>query len=312
MKYSLMISCMMVCAMAFGQANISVDRTTIQIGDQVKATIELYSSMGGDWINKKKIWPDSIKGIEVVSGPDTTAKNTGGLVASWNLSFFDTGYVRIPKLPVLLRHDGRIDTFYTEEIPILVLAVEPDSSGLLAIKDIYVHPFSILYYKRYIPHALVLLLLIAGLVYWWKKRKAKAALPVYVPPPPAPHEWAYTALDELAAKRLWQSGEVKEHYSLLTEILRGYLERRFNIHAMEQTSDEIIAQLQSLNLSTRTLQDTASLLSISDLIKFAKADPGIDLHAEAIERVKTFVKETTLAVLSSVEPETKQDNGPVA
>jgi hypothetical protein len=308
MRYGLMMACLVWCALAFGQANLTVDRTTIRIGDQVRATIELYSSMGGEWINKKNIWPDSIKGIEVVSGPDTTAKNTGGLEAAWSLSFFDTGYVRIPKLPVVLQHQGRTDTFYTEEIPILVLAVEPDSSGLLAIKDIYVHPFSILFYKKYIPHALVVLLLLIGLWYWWKKRKKKEAEPVYVPPPPAPHEWAYAALDELAAKRLWQSGEVKEHYSLLTAILREYLERRFNIHALEQTSDEIIDQLQSLKLSKRTLEDTASLLSISDLIKFAKADPGIDLHAEAIERVKVFVKETTIAALSITEPETPKEN----
>lgn len=94
--------------------------------------------------------------------------------------------------------------------------------------------------------------------------------------------------------RLWQKGEVKEHYSLLTGILRGYLERRFKIHALEQTSDEIIAQLSTLHLNEGTLHDTKSLLSIADLIKFAKADPGVDIHEDAIERVKTFIKETTI------------------
>jgi len=311
MRVRLLMLSLMIHTLSFGQAALTVDKTTIQIGDQVKATVELYSSMGGVWVNKNKIWPDSIKGIEIASGPDTTAENTGGLVASWNLSFFDTGYVRIPKLPVALRHNGRIDTFYTDEIPILVLPVEPDSSGLLKIKDIYIHPFSALFYKRYIPHALGILLLIAGLIYWWKRRKNKAPVPVYVPPPPAPHEWAYAALDELAAKRLWQSGEVKEHYSLLTGVLRGYLERKFDIHALEQTTDVIIAQLQSLQLSQGTLEDTASLLSISDLIKFAKADPGIDLHAEAIERVRNFVKETTIAALTPADAQQANEDGPL-
>ncbi len=312
MKYFLVISCMTMGMSAFGQASLTVDRTTIRIGDQVKATIELRGDMGGEWINKNKIWPDSMKGIEVVNGPDTTAKNTGGLVATWTLSFFDTGYVRIPKLPVTLQHQGRVDTFYTEDIPIKVAAVEPDSSGLLAIKDIYKHPFSIGYYKKYIPHALGLLALITALVYWWRRRKAKAPQPVYVPPPPAPHEWAYAALDELAAKRLWQGGDIKEHYSLLTGILRGYLERRFKIRALEQTSDEIISQLQSIHLSPATLKDTESLLSIADLIKFAKADPGIDIHAATIERVRAFVKETTIAFLSNTEPTTTEGDESVA
>jgi len=309
MKYGLMMACMMVCALVFGQAKLTVDRTTVQIGDQVKAIIQMNPGSAGKWVNMKTIWPDSIKGIEIASGPDTTIAKTYGIAAAWNLSFFDTGYVRIPKLAVAWQHDGQVDTLFTDEIPILVLAVEPDSSGLLAIKDIYVQPFSILFYKKYIPHALAVLLLIFGLWYWWKKRKkAKEPVPEFIPPPPLPHEWAYSALDELAARRLWQSGEVKEHYSLLTGILREYLERRFNIHALEQTSDEIIAQLQSLDLSKRTLEDTASLLSISDLIKFAKADPGVDLHAQAIDRVRIFVKETTMSTVTTIEPETQKEN----
>jgi hypothetical protein len=309
MRYGLMLTCIMGCALAFGQAKLTVDRNTVQIGDQVKATIQMNPGSAGKWVNMKTIWPDSIKGIEIASGPDTTIAKTYGIAAAWNLSFFDTGYVRIPKLPVAWEHDGQVDTLFTDEIPILVLAVEPDSSGLLAIKDIYVQPFSLLFYKKYIPHALAVLLVIFGLWYWWKKsQKAKEPVPEYIPPPPLPHEWAYAALDELAAKRLWQSGEVKEHYSLLTGILREYLERRFNIHALEQTSDEIIAQLQSLELSKRTQEDTVALLSIADLIKFAKADPGVDLHAQAIDRVRIFVKETTMSIVATTEPETQKEN----
>lgn len=309
MRLRLMVSCMLMYAWSIGQVQMTVDRTTISIGDQVKATLELFSSMNGQWINKQTIWPDSMKGIEVVSGPDTTAPNTGGLEATWALSFFDTGYVRIPRLPVALRHNGKLDTFYTEEIPILVLSIEPDSSGLLSIKEIYEQPFSLFFYKRYIPHALIILLVVGAFWYWMRKGRQKQAVPVYIPPPPAPHEWAYAALDELAERRLWQGGDVKEHYSLLTGILRGYLERRFGIRALEQTSDEIIEQLKTLQLSNNTLQDTASLLSIADLIKFAKADPGIDLHAQAIERVRTFVKETTMVTLASAETQITNSDG---
>jgi len=307
MKYRLLLIGMMMYVLSSAQVQMTVDRTTIQIGDQVKATIEILNVMGGNWVNKHTIWPDSVKGLEVVSGPDTTAKNTGGLEATYALSFFDTGYVQIPKLPVAIRHNGTVDTFYTQEIPILVLAVEPDSTGLLAIKDIYEQPFSLLFYKRYIPHAIIILLIIGGLWYWLRKRKQKPVIVEYVAPPPTPHEWAYAALDELAAKRLWQSGEIKEHYSLLTGILREYLERRFGIRALEQTSDQVISQLNDLRLSDKTLQDTTTLLSISDLVKFAKANPGIDLHAEAIERVRTFVKETTIASLAAVETKTNSD-----
>ncbi len=301
MRFPLTVLCLFSVAVMVGQADIYVDKTRIRIGDQVRATIDLLSDLNGTWVNREHIWPDSMKGIEVVSGPEESKEQPGKMIAIWTLAFFDTGYVRIPKLPVLVQHQGRVDTFYTQDIPIQVLAVEPDSSGLLAIKDIYAQPFSITFYKKYIPHLLGALLLAAGLWYWWKKRKKAPPSAPPGPPPPQPHEWALAALDQLAAQRLWQAGEVKEHYSRLTAILREYLERRFNIHALEQTSEEIIGQLKSLQLTTPLLQDTEELLSVADLIKFAKADPGIDLHAATVERVRAFVKETTIAQETAID-----------
>lgn len=307
MRSSLMMLIMLSCGFAKGQATISVDRAEIKIGDQLKATVELMSSMGGYWVNKDRMFPDSMQGIELVGGPDTSAANTGGLVATYTLAFFDTGYVRIPSLPVVLRHHGRLDTFYTDAIPIKVDPVEPDSSGLLSIKDIYEEPFNLLYYKKFIPHAIVVLIALAAFIYWWSKRKKPVEEIVMVLPPLTPHQWAYDELKALEAKRLWQSGEVKEHYSLLTGILRGYLERRFEIHALEQTSDVIIAQLKKLQLSNETLRDTESLLAMADLIKFARADPGMDVHAAAIKRVEDFVRETAAPTIPSQTTDTSQD-----
>ena len=101
-------------------------------------------------------------------------------------------------------------------------------------------------------------------------------------------------------KRLWQSGEVKEHYTLLTGILREYLERRYGVNALEQTTDEILQQLSYLQLSDDLITDTEQLLSVADLIKFAKADPGVDIHAATIERVRRFVRETMMPDIPEV------------
>lgn len=293
MRYALLIMCFMLQNLLMSQATLSVDQTQLRIGDQLHATVQLQSTMGGEWINKDKIWPDSMNGIELVSGPTIREGDDSGMEATYTLAFFDTGFVRIPALPVVIEHQGRTDTFYTLDIPIKVLPVEPDSSGLLAIKDIYKEPFNLAYYRRYIPHLIIFAVLLAALVYWWKKRKKE---PVYVetaPAPLSPQEWAMQALDELSAMGLWQQGEIKEHYTRLTSILREYLERKYAIHALEQTSDEIVDQLRQMHLHTELLQDTAQLLSVADLIKFAKADPGTDIHAETIERVRTFVAQTS-------------------
>ncbi len=274
------------------QIVMTADRTNVVIGDQVKATITVNLTGGKEWRNQETVWPDSIPGLEIVSGPQIDDKNDASVRYTWIISVFDTGWVRIPALPVVIRQQNHLDTFFTNDIPIQVMSIEPDSTGLAGIKDIERQPFSLLYFKKYLPHLLAALVILAGIYYWWRKRNRKEEVVEIPVPEPLPHEWAFKALDELEEKRLWQSGEVKEHYSLLTAILREYLERRYGINALEQTSDEILQQLSHQHLSTELLSDTEQLLSVADLIKFAKADPGIDIHAEAIHRVRRFVKET--------------------
>ena len=290
---------MLLChpLMIIGQGTMRVDRTEVTIGDQVKATLTLNGVSEKSWINGENIWPDSIPGIEIVSGPERQHTGTN-IAATWTLAFFDTGYVIIPAVPIVIQ--GSADTLFTDRIPIHVKAVEPDSSGLAEIRDIYHHPFDPTYYIRYIPIVLMILVGLVVLWYWWKRR-SKALPPVIQEVKLEPHEWAFKALRELSDRKLWQHGEVKEHYSLLTAILREYLERRFSIHAREQTSDEILQQLYHRQLSPALLADTEELLSIADLIKFAKADPGMDVHAVTIDRVQRFIKET-IPVSVAVEP----------
>lgn len=292
------------------QPKLSVDKTGLRIGDQVKATITADLSGGKEWVNAEHTWPDTSKVLEVVSGPVWNKDNPAAVTATWMVAVFDTGWVRIPPLPVVITSVGQSDTLYTNDIPVKVDPVQPDSTGLAQIKDIYHQPFSLGYYKKYIPHVLIALLLIAALIYWLKQRKLKKAPPEPVIIPLKPHEWAEQALRELEEQKLWQRGEVKEHYSGLTGILREYLERRFGIHAREQTTDEILEQLRKQQLSQALLTDTEQLLSVADLIKFAKADPGIDIHAYTIGRVRQFVLETTPSVpQADSEPPKPQNDG---
>lgn len=295
---------------AAGQSKLSVDRTSIQIGDQIKATIRADVRPGGLWTNAETIWPDTLKNIEVVNGPIWNKDQPELTTATWTISVFDTGLVRIPALlVVVVDHQGQPDSSYTNDVPIQVSAVEPDSTGLKAIKGIYVQPFLPGYYKKYLPHILIGILLIVALWWWLRQRKTKRVPPVPATLSLSPEEWASQALDELEETKLWQQGDVKAHYTALTAILREYLERRFGIHAMEQTSDEILRQLKKRNLNRTLLQDTEELLSVADLIKFAKADPGIDIHAATIARVRTFVHETipTETITPDIESKSSAD-----
>ena len=148
----------------------------------------------------------------------------------------------------------------------------------------------------------------AALVYlayrYWKRRKRKKAPDVYVPPPKAPHVLAYEELAALKEKKLWQQGLLKQYYSEVTEVLRRYIERRFEVMALEETTDEIIAGLRSKNLDNGIMAQTERILRRADLVKFAKYVPGIPEHEEMMVVVYDVVDKTKpVAITPTAEPQ---------
>lgn len=85
--------------------------------------------------------------------------------------------------------------------------------------------------------------------------------------------------NELDEKLLWQNNKVKEYYSELTEIIRGYIERELKVPALEKTTDEIVEALKDFNdaetiiTSEETIKKLKELLQEADLVKFAKSKP---------------------------------------
>ena len=124
-----------------------------------------------------------------------------------------------------------------------------------------------------------------------RRRGSSAALPAVVRPP-----WDI-ALEELAAMEKEErqgEGRIKWFYSRLSEIVRVYLERRFDIRAPEMTTEEFLEKARSspaLNDAQKVaLQD---LLNASDLVKFAKTIPAVGDMEEALRLARRFVTETT-------------------
>ena len=76
-----------------------------------------------------------------------------------------------------------------------------------------------------------------------------------------------------------QNNKVKEYYSELTDIVRGYIESEIKVSALEKTTDEIIDTLTDFNnaetieTSKETIKKLKALLQEADLVKFAKSKP---------------------------------------
>ena len=285
----------------------TIDTNTILIGDQVHLTLKAEHQTG-----KILNWPligDTItKQIEVVgrSGIDTSfPANSGNTILSqtFTITSFDSGYFLIPSFRFSIVGDTS-NYVETDPLPLTVQTVEVDTTQ--AIKDIKAPmntPFSLAEVwllikenKWWIITGVVLLIGIILLVIYLKR--PKEIISVKKPKIP-PHITALKNLKELEYNKLWQQNKVKLYYSNLTEIIRIYIENRFNIIAMELTTDEILTSFKPayrtgrhVDIKAETKGKLKQLLSLADMVKFAKAKPIVSEHELSLNNAYDFVRET--------------------
>lgn len=275
------------------KARAGLSRTTIQIGDQVKLSIQISAPSGTaiSEIDYATAFADNPAEIVRLQPMQTVTESPELLTQQEiTLQLFDTGYVFIPILPIPLRYpDGTTDTLQTESLLLTVagIPVEEDAE-LMPIKPIIKEP---LHWTDFWPlylATLVLFLAYIGFLYWRKKKTAPSP-PIIERPA---HLLALEALDALSARELWQQGLSPAYYTELSYIFRNYLEARFEIPAKESTSKQIIKALDGKKIiDEEQKKELAQLLQLSDLVKFAKAQPGENIHEQSMGRVRQFIEE---------------------
>ena len=112
---------------------------------------------------------------------------------------------------------------------------------------------------------------------------------------------ALEKLDEIKAQKIWKDGKVKEYQTELTDVVREYIGRRFDVHSTEKTSDETLQEMKSKvdkDLYTRL----KSMLQLADLVKFAKWHTTPDENETALITAYDFVNETKEVVTDENEP----------
>lgn len=265
----------------------------------------------GDWVpvdlfvsatsNNKVVFPnlkDSIsETIEVANfTPIDTIKKSGQYEYHQlvNLIVFDTGQIYLPQFQFLVDNNGKLDTITSAPILVRVAGVKIDTTkDIKAIKEPLKIPYTFQEILPYVIGALILAILI-GLLVWYLKNRKKKKLPIdekYLLPP---HVWAFKELDKLQHDKLWQTGEVKNYYSRLTDIARTYIELRYKISAMEQTTEELMKSMHKGIMKQSLKKDLQEVLTLSDFVKFAKAQPDFMENESAIKIVKDFIDKTKL------------------
>ena len=292
----------------------TVNNNNVIIGEEIKLDIEINSPDKYDIIFPKMM--DSVGSFEIIniSKIDTffTEKNLK-LKQQVSLIQFDSGRYEIPSLKFVYKDKNDTSklsdfrTFSTNSIPIYVNTVEIDTTkGIADIKPLLDAPFTIweIIEYIYITIGLILLALILWYLYnkYYKNRPKEEENVPYDPKIPA-DILALEALRKVKSEKLWQEGEYKKYYTHLTDILRIYILRVFEIDALDMTSSEILEYIKSKNISEELYSKLKFILTNADLVKFAKEKPLPEINENAIEYAFFFVEETKNLIKKDEEEE---------
>lgn len=316
-KTLILIMTIVISIDLFGQ-NVQVkaafDSTAILIGEQTMLTLAVATNGGEEDVYVFPTMRDTLAGgLELLDAPKMdTMKLEDGTVkisAHYLMTGWDSALVYIEALPVV--NGG--DTFWSNGVTLKVVEIPVDTvDAICDIKPVYDPPFDWKFFWTVVLIVVLSMIFLSGLVwvyfrYFRKKSQMSVEKTEEVKDYRPAHIIAMEQLEELRREKLWQDGRIKLYYSRLTEIVKGYISRRYDINAIEKTTDELLGEMRmntKIEVSKNSVENLKELLQLADLVKFAKWNPLPEENNMAFEEGKNFVQ---LTKQEGIKEEAKND-----
>ena len=277
-------------------AVLKADSTHILIGDYLNVQLTVKHPKG---IDVRMPMPYGVLGeMELVEDPLVDSVEQDGsltITKKYIVSAYDSGTFMAGPVKLFFNNaSGAADSFISNSIAVTVTTLPVDTTK--PVKPIKAPLEVALEWTEFIYYIIagMLLLLIALVAFFiWRRNRKPKPVEVERPKPKDPaHVWAKRELKKLEEEKLWQKDEVKQYYSRLTDILRMYLEYRYEWYALESTTEEIAAEIDKYEINDVAKKLLLDTLRTADLVKFAKMQTPADVSAKALENVKDFVEVT--------------------
>jgi hypothetical protein len=281
------------------KVSASLERDSIWLGDQIKMILVAEYPVGTT-INFPQLKDSLANGIEIVSRSARDSSKIGdGMLQmrqSYLITAFDSG--PHPIAPFLFAIHTKItpDSLRSNSLRLFVKVPPVDlKKGFADIKKPYGAPIT---FKEIAPWILGIILIasIVFLILYAINRRRKNIPLFTLPAKPKlpPHIVALSELDKLKEEQLWQHDKVKDYYTRLTDIIRVYLEERYGVPAMEQTTHEILSEFKGdqSQIKGKLFTGLQKTLDTSDLVKFAKYTPLADENHFVLVQAYSLVEET--------------------
>lgn len=299
---TLILSCFLLLASYISHAQITAtfkgDSSKAEIGDyfNMKLVINAQPDMAVDF----PAFPgDTIGKVSIVKKDKIdTAKIGNSTIYSQNVTIqaYEGGqYIFTPfKIYYLNKSTGVVDSTYTNAFELRVSEPAVDTTKpIKPIKAPLNVPYQLNEFYSWIAIGLaVLAAIIIGIILYLRYKKKPAPVVARPRPKDPAHIWAAKELKKLEDEKLWQKDQVKLYHSRLTDILRSYLEFRYDYYALEATTEEIQLELDRLNISLDARSRLMETLRLADFVKFAKMNPAPDENMRSMQNAAAFVEQT--------------------
>ena len=312
-----MLLLLVIPASAFAQkpeATASIDSNNVLIGDQVTYTYKFtYPSKA---VPSLPVIADTLtKGVEVIARlkMDTIIsadKKYTTLSQAIHIASFDSGTFVIPPLIFSYKMPGDTTNYVSGTMPIMLYVNTVAVDTTKEFKDIKMPLGEPLTWREILPWVLlglgVVLVIFVAIYVIRKIRKKEPIINLPQKPKAPPYEIALRELENLRVDKLWQTGKNKEFHSRLTDILRTYINEQFGIDAMEMITYDLIDSLKSTNVPAEEIKRLEKILTLADMVKFAKFQPLPDEHDGNLKNGVVFVENTK----PQITAESKPNSGP--
>jgi hypothetical protein len=269
-------------------ATLSAPDSQLTVGDPIQLTLTLTHPAGYQVI--LPTLPDAWGDFAIVSqSPATVVDNADGTATTAiriDARLFQPGAFTTPALEVSVT-DGQGGLQTVMAAPAAVSVTSVLTEGDTELRDI--KPQAILPMPAawpWIAAGLAVVALVAAVV-WRSRRRGKIALDNR-----QAHEVALDGLTIIEGRRLPEQGRFKEHYTLVSDIVRVYVERRFAVPALERTTGEIRPDLARVDIAPEVSALLIAFLQESDLVKFSKWTPDVESAQQLLAHGRMIVEAT--------------------
>jgi hypothetical protein len=249
----------------------SVSQDSFFIGDRITYSVAVRVPHGASLIPPavdNGFGQFSIKGISVDTGKSSSADT---FRIHYTLATYTVEQCTIPSQHFYIAHDSVTDTLPTKEVVLRYVPLPGKDTG--EIRDL--KPQQVVG-KPPLLWLWILLAVALGAGAWYAgkrwvhRRTTQAESAISLKPP---YEEAMDALTALEAKNYYAQGKIREYVFELSELLKRYITRRFEVNATELTTEEILDWIRTSAMYAEPRRIADWFFVTTDPIKFAKWVP---------------------------------------